>query len=233
MMDVRWAVRCGVENRLSDANREAIMNRSHLLSCIADGTSLSNADAAAAVTAVFSTIAGARAQRETTTIAGLGTFFIRSRAARQGRNPATGATIAAPRALTLKVDKTLRDAVNQRLVTARSSAMPGDPHAQQRCTPGSYAVDAPPCDTDAHGNQGVEEVPFSSRLRHVHARDRRPLPDAVPDAPRFKHSRRPPARHPLSRAMFTADRTSYCRVPIMYLFFLYPYFSVSDLYEVS
>ena len=91
------------------------MNRSELVSNVAAGTSLSKSDAAAAVAAVFATIADALARGETVTIAGFGTFSTRDRPAREGRNPRTGesTTIAASRAPTFKPGKTLRDAVNR------------------------------------------------------------------------------------------------------------------------
>lgn len=90
------------------------MNRTELASRVAAGTSLSKADSAAAVSAVFSAIATALANGETVTIAGFGRFSTRRRAARQGRNPATGKTIvvAASTSATFKAGKALRDAVN-------------------------------------------------------------------------------------------------------------------------
>ena len=92
------------------------MNRTQFVSRLAAGTTLSKAEAASAVTAVFSTISNALARGESVTIARFGSFTIRSRAARQGRNPATGETItiAASRAATFKAGRTLRDAVNRR-----------------------------------------------------------------------------------------------------------------------
>ena len=91
------------------------MNRSELGSNIAAGTSLSTPDAAVAVRPVFATIADALARGETVTIVGFGTFSTRSRAARAGRNPATGEyiTIAATRAPAFKPGRALRDAVNR------------------------------------------------------------------------------------------------------------------------
>ena len=68
-----------------------------------------------AVAAVFATIAEALARGEKVSIAGFGTFATRSRPARQGRNPATGESIAiaASTAPSFKAGKTLRDGVNQ------------------------------------------------------------------------------------------------------------------------
>ena len=69
------------------------MNKSELASRIAAEASLSRAAADRAVGATFSVIAETLAGGETVTIAGFGTFATRSRAARQGRNPATGEPI--------------------------------------------------------------------------------------------------------------------------------------------
>ena len=91
------------------------MNRSELVSNVAARTSLSKADAGAAVAAVLSTIADALAREETVTIAGFGAFSTRRRAARDGRNPATGEPVAIPasKTATFKAAKELRGAVNR------------------------------------------------------------------------------------------------------------------------
>ena len=91
------------------------MNKAELVSHVAAETSTTRAAAERMVGTVFSAIADALAGGETVAIAGFGTFSTRSRAARAGRNPATGAsiTIAASRAPAFKPGKTLRDAVNR------------------------------------------------------------------------------------------------------------------------
>ena len=91
------------------------MTRSELCARVADRSSLSKADVAAALGALTSTIADALAENETVTIAGFGTFSTRDRPAREGRNPRTGETIAiaASPAPAFKPGKTLRDAVNR------------------------------------------------------------------------------------------------------------------------
>ena len=89
------------------------MNKRELCARVADAASLSAADADAAVNAVLSTVAGALAAGETVTVAGFGTFSIKNRAARQGRNPRTGERIAVPASKTpaFKPAKALREAV--------------------------------------------------------------------------------------------------------------------------
>ena len=63
---------------------------------------------------MFSTIADALAGGETVAITGFGTFSIKSRPARQGRNPRTGEniTIAASNRPSFKAGKTLRETIN-------------------------------------------------------------------------------------------------------------------------
>ena len=90
------------------------MTKSELSTQVAAQASLTKASADAAVNAVFSAITDALANGETVTLTGFGTFTVRSREARQGRNPRTGesTTIAASRVPAFKAGKALRDAVN-------------------------------------------------------------------------------------------------------------------------
>ena len=90
------------------------MTKSELSTQVASQASLTKASADAAVTAVLSAITGALANGETVTLTGFGTFSVRTREARQGRNPRTGEsiTIAASRVPAFKAGKALRDAVN-------------------------------------------------------------------------------------------------------------------------
>ena len=91
------------------------MNKSELSAHVAADTAVANATADNVVSAVFATIAEALARGEKDSIAGFGTFATRSRPARQGRNPATGESIAIAASTTpsFKAGKTtLRDAVN-------------------------------------------------------------------------------------------------------------------------
>ncbi len=90
------------------------MTRSELRARVAARSSLSKADAAAALGALTSTIAVALAEGETVTVAGFGKFEARNRAARQGRNPRTGEPVDVPAAQvpSFKAAKALRDALN-------------------------------------------------------------------------------------------------------------------------
>ena len=69
------------------------MNKGDLTKAVAAAAGLSSLDAAGAVDAVFDTISGAVKKRESVAIAGFGTFLAKTRAAREGRNPATGEKI--------------------------------------------------------------------------------------------------------------------------------------------
>ena len=93
------------------------MNKSDLAMQVAAQAGLTQADAAKAVDAIFGgdgLIAGALAGGDAVTIAGFGKFEARERAAREGRNPATGASvmIAAKTVPAFKAARALRDRVD-------------------------------------------------------------------------------------------------------------------------
>ena len=90
------------------------MNKSDLVDAIADSAGLSKADAGRALDAVVDTITGALQSGGSVSLVGFGTFSVRDRAARTGRNPRTGQTIqiAASKNPAFKAGKALKDAVN-------------------------------------------------------------------------------------------------------------------------
>lgn len=90
------------------------MTKAELVSHVAAETSTTRAAAERMVGTVFCAIAEALARDEPVAIAGFGKFVTRNRAARTGRNPRTGESvaIAASKAPSFKVAKALRDAVN-------------------------------------------------------------------------------------------------------------------------
>jgi DNA-binding protein HU-beta len=69
------------------------MNKNDLADRVADATGLSGADARRAVESAVDTIAGELASGGEVSIAGFGKFSVSHRAAREGRNPATGEKI--------------------------------------------------------------------------------------------------------------------------------------------
>ena len=87
------------------------MNRVELVAAVAKSADLSKKDADAAVKAVFDTIADALAENDKVQLIGFGTFDVAERAAREGRNPRTGATmnIEASKAPRFKAGKALKD----------------------------------------------------------------------------------------------------------------------------
>ena len=90
------------------------MNKAEFIEAVAGASELSRADAGRAVDAVISTITKALQKGDTITLVGFGTFSVRKRAARQGRNPQTGDTIKikASKNPAFKAGKALKDAVN-------------------------------------------------------------------------------------------------------------------------
>ena len=90
------------------------MNKNDLIVAVAANNGLTKADAAKAVDGVFDAIAGALKNGDEIRLVGFGNFSVVERAARQGRNPQTGAAIqiAASRQPKFKAGKALKDAVN-------------------------------------------------------------------------------------------------------------------------
>ena len=90
------------------------MNKAEFVAAVADAAELSKTDAASAVDAVISVITKTLKKGETVTLVGFGTFEVRKRAARQGRNPKTGETIKikASKNPSFKAGKALKEAVN-------------------------------------------------------------------------------------------------------------------------
>ena len=91
-----------------------VMNKAELINTVAESTKLSHADADRAVQAVLQSITNALSRGDQVVLVGFGTFTVKQRAARTGRNPQTGQTIqiAASRVPGFKAGKALKDAVN-------------------------------------------------------------------------------------------------------------------------
>lgn len=90
------------------------MNKSELIDAVADDTGLSKAEAGRAVDAVFNGITKSLRRGDQVTLVGFGSFMVRERAARTGRNPQTGGTLHIPasKAPAFRAGKALKDAVN-------------------------------------------------------------------------------------------------------------------------
>ena len=89
------------------------MNKSELVDSVASATDMSKADAARAVDATIGAIGDALGSGDSVALVGFGTFSVRHRAARDGRNPQTGAPMHIPSSKVpgFKEGKALKDKV--------------------------------------------------------------------------------------------------------------------------
>ena len=90
------------------------MNKNELISSIASETGLTKTDSAKAVDAFVASVTKALKSGDEVRLVGFGTFTVRERAARTGRNPQTGKEIkiAAAKVPAFRAGKGLKDAVN-------------------------------------------------------------------------------------------------------------------------
>ena len=91
------------------------MNKTELIAAVAEKADLSKKDAEAAITATVDAIAEALTQGEKVQLVGFGSFEVKTRAARVGRNPRTGEEIPISEAKlpVFTAGKALKDAVAQ------------------------------------------------------------------------------------------------------------------------
>ena len=91
------------------------MNKTQLIEVVARETGLKKKEAEASVNAVFAAVSDALADGEKVQLAGFGTFEVKTRDKRLGRNPATGASIEIPAAKhpSFTAGKSLKEAVNK------------------------------------------------------------------------------------------------------------------------
>ena len=89
------------------------MNKAELIAAVAEKTGLSKKDTEAVVSATFDTIVAAMAEEEKVQLVGFGSFEVKKRAERIGRNPKTkeSITIPASKVPTFKPGKALKDSV--------------------------------------------------------------------------------------------------------------------------
>ena len=95
------------------------MNKTELVAAIAEKAELSKKDAESALSAMVEAITEALTKEDKVQLIGFGTFSVKERKARTGRNPATGATIKikATKAVSFKVGSELKE-------TAKKSKAP-------------------------------------------------------------------------------------------------------------
>ena len=90
------------------------MNKTDLINSVAEQTGLAKGDATKAVESVITAVTNALRGGDQVALVGFGTFSVRDRKARVGRNPRTGETIQIPasRNPVFKAGKGLKEAVN-------------------------------------------------------------------------------------------------------------------------
>ncbi|MBQ1867311.1 MULTISPECIES: HU family DNA-binding protein [Selenomonas] len=90
------------------------MNKTELVAGVAEKTGMTKKDAEKAVNALFESIQEALTSGDKVQMIGFGTFEVKERPARKGRNPRTGEDIVIPAAKNpaFKAGKALKDAVN-------------------------------------------------------------------------------------------------------------------------
>lgn len=89
------------------------MNKSELIAAVAEKAGVAKSVADNAVNAMIDAVAGALKEGDKVAIAGFGNFEVKERAAREGRNPATGEaiTIAASKTVAFKASKALKESI--------------------------------------------------------------------------------------------------------------------------
>lgn len=92
------------------------MNKTELVANVAEKAGLTKKDAEKAVNALFSSIEEALVKKDKVQMIGFGTFEVKARAARTGRNPQTGDEIKIPASKNpvFKAGKALKEAVNRK-----------------------------------------------------------------------------------------------------------------------
>lgn len=91
------------------------MNKPELIASVAERAEMTKKDAETAIDAIFASIQEALVKKDKVQLLGFGTFEVRSREARKGRNPQTGEEITIPASVApvFKAGKGLKDSVNK------------------------------------------------------------------------------------------------------------------------
>ena len=90
------------------------MNKAELIAAVAEKTGMSKKDTETVIVAALNTITEALAEEEKVQLVGFGSFEVKNRAERLGRNPQTGEPVPVPasKSPVFKAAKSLKDAVN-------------------------------------------------------------------------------------------------------------------------
>ena len=91
------------------------MNKSELIDAMADSSGLTTADAGRALDSFLGAVTSALSKGDSVALVGFGTYSVKERAERKGRNPQSGEeiTIKAAKIPSFKAGKSLKDAVNK------------------------------------------------------------------------------------------------------------------------
>jgi len=91
------------------------VNKPELIASVAERAEMTKKDAETAIDAIFASIQEALVKKDKVQLLGFGTFEVRSREARKGRNPQTGEEITIPASVApvFKAGKGLKDSVNK------------------------------------------------------------------------------------------------------------------------
>ena len=91
-----------------------MMNKSELIDAMAESAGLTKADAGRALDGFLAAVTGALSKGDSVALVGFGTYSVKERAERKGRNPQSGEeiTIKAAKIPSFKAGKSLKDAVN-------------------------------------------------------------------------------------------------------------------------
>lgn len=103
-----------IEKSYSTTKEESIVNKSELVKAIAEKSDVTKDVAQRVLDATTDVVTEALKAGQTVTLVGFGSFQVRERAAREGRNPKTGEkmNIKASKSPSFKAGKLLKDAVN-------------------------------------------------------------------------------------------------------------------------
>lgn len=95
---------------------EEIVNKTELVASVAEKAAMTKKDAEKAINALFASVEEALAKKDKVQVIGFGTFEVKARGARKGRNPQTGKEITIPASQTpvFKAGKGLKDSVNKK-----------------------------------------------------------------------------------------------------------------------
>ena len=116
----RLIVELSLCNVFLQTQKECAMNKGELVDAVADKASVTKKQADAVLSAALEAIMEAVSDGDKVTLVGFGTFSVRKRGARTGRNPRTGETVAvdAKKVPYFKPGKEMRERLNLQEVTA-------------------------------------------------------------------------------------------------------------------